>query len=117
MHTLRIVIALLLLGACSRSEPTSKSSSATASVTAAPTASASRKLSTEWDPNWDALPPNAEAVADVRDIYAFAARHPEIVGYMPCFCGCSARGHKSVESCFVSARDNGQPRWNPMGAG
>lgn len=41
----------------------------------------------------------------VRATYDFAAQHPEILSYVPCFCGCGADGHKANESCFVAKRD------------
>src|SRR4051812_19955956 len=40
----------------------------------------------------------------VRATYKFAAEHPEVLGYMPCFCGCDKSGHASNEDCFVSKR-------------
>jgi hypothetical protein len=80
-----------------------------------------KRLRADWDSAWDPLP-GAEAdpgrMQAARTAYAFVARHPEVVGYIPCFCGCSRSGHKSVESCFVSGRTaEGKPRWNPMGFG
>jgi len=41
----------------------------------------------------------------VRATYDFAANHPEILHYIPCFCGCGEQGHKANESCFVARRD------------
>ena len=41
----------------------------------------------------------------VRATYDFAAQHPEILHYVPCYCGCGAQGHKANESCFVARRD------------
>jgi hypothetical protein len=41
----------------------------------------------------------------VRATYDFAAQHPEILKYVPCFCGCGSQGHKANESCFVARRD------------
>ncbi|MEY4094323.1 MAG: hypothetical protein RLZZ53_1522 [Acidobacteriota bacterium] len=42
----------------------------------------------------------------VRATYDFAAQHPEILSFVPCYCGCGAQGHKANESCFVARRDN-----------
>ena len=36
--------------------------------------------------------------------YRFAAEHPEILTYVPCFCGCERMGHHGYEDCFVKAR-------------
>lgn len=41
----------------------------------------------------------------VRATYDFAAQHPEILSFVPCFCGCGSQGHKANESCFVARRD------------
>ena len=42
----------------------------------------------------------------VRATYDFAAQHPEILSFVPCFCGCGSQGHKANESCFVARRDS-----------
>jgi Protein of unknown function with PCYCGC motif len=41
----------------------------------------------------------------VRAAYKFAAEHPEILSYVPCFCGCERAGHRGNEDCFVKARN------------
>lgn len=41
----------------------------------------------------------------VRATYDFAAQHPEILSFVPCYCGCGADGHKANDSCFVAKRD------------
>jgi hypothetical protein len=41
----------------------------------------------------------------VRAAYKFAAEHPEILSYVPCFCGCERSGHRGNEDCFVKTRD------------
>ena len=40
----------------------------------------------------------------IRAAYAFAAEHPEVLSYVPCFCGCEAAGHKGNHDCFVRER-------------
>jgi hypothetical protein len=42
----------------------------------------------------------------VRATYDFAAQHPEILNYVPCYCGCGTQGHKANEHCFVARRDS-----------
>lgn len=37
--------------------------------------------------------------------YEFAARHPEVLEYVPCFCGCERDGHRANDDCFVASRD------------
>jgi hypothetical protein len=41
----------------------------------------------------------------VNAAFQFAAEHPEVLSYIPCFCGCQQGGHKGNEDCFVKARD------------
>lgn len=53
----------------------------------------------------------------VKAAYEFAARHPEVIGYMPCFCGCERGGHKSNESCFIAGRDRGTVQWDTHAIG
>lgn len=40
-----------------------------------------------------------------RAVYDFAAKHPEILKFVPCYCGCETTGHPHNESCFVKQRD------------
>lgn len=53
----------------------------------------------------------------IRAAYQFAAEHPEILTYVPCFCGCERSGHQGNEDCFVKARAaNGDvTAWEPHG--
>ena len=55
----------------------------------------------------------------VRATYDFAAQHPEILAYVPCYCGCGADGHKHNESCFVARRDakGNVTEWDTHGFG
>jgi hypothetical protein len=49
--------------------------------------------------------PMARSPEAVRAAYKFAAEHPEVLSYVPCFCGCERAGHRGNEDCFVKARD------------
>ena len=44
---------------------------------------------------------NADPVINIRN----RAEHPEVLSYVPCFCGCERSGHRGNEDCFVKARD------------
>jgi hypothetical protein len=53
-----------------------------------------------------------------RAAYEFAARHPEVLKHIPCFCGCERNGHGNNEDCFIARRNaDGSPQWNPHGIG
>jgi hypothetical protein len=61
--------------------------------------------------------PPARPIEVVRAVYRFAAEHPEVATYVPCYCGCERGGHRGSEDCFVAARDaNGDVEsWEPHG--
>jgi hypothetical protein len=40
----------------------------------------------------------------VQQVYEFAARHPEVLQYVPCYCGCQREGHQGNHDCFVKSR-------------
>ena len=48
-------------------------------------------------------PPRPREV--VTAAYHFAAEHPEVLSYVPCFCGCERSGHNGNHDCFVRQRD------------
>jgi Protein of unknown function with PCYCGC motif len=54
----------------------------------------------------------------VQAVYTFAARHPEVLHYVPCFCGCQRSGHRDNDDCFIKSRDAmGRPEWESHGMG
>jgi hypothetical protein len=60
----------------------------------------------------------ARPAVAVRVAYEFAARHPEVLGQLPCFCGCHKLGHRSNHDCFVAARDaGGRVTWDAHAMG
>jgi hypothetical protein len=61
--------------------------------------------------------PLGRSPAVITAAYRFAAEHPEILSYVPCFCGCERSGHRGNEDCFVRSRDsNGDVReWEEHG--
>jgi hypothetical protein len=60
-------------------------------------------------------PPRSNQV--IAAAYQFAAEHPEILSYVPCFCGCERSGHQGNHDCFVKERaPNGDVvAWDPHG--
>lgn len=67
------------------------------------------------------LPPGIDVAARpaqvVKAAYEFAARHPDVLEYIPCFCGCERGGHRGNEDCFVKRRDSAGrvSAWEPHG--
>lgn len=72
--------------------------------TVSPDDSAETKAATDVPP----LPAFEEPVDTpevLRQSYEFAASHPEVVEFMPCFCACAkTHGHRSLEDCFIKSR-------------
>jgi len=54
----------------------------------------------------------------LKDAHVFAADHPEVASYVPCYCGCGSMGHKNNADCFVESRDKEGKvtSWVPHGA-
>jgi hypothetical protein len=63
--------------------------------------------------------PPVQPMPIVRQVYEFAARHPEVLQYVPCYCGCERAGHNGNHDCFVKSRAaNGRiQQWDPHGIG
>lgn len=64
---------------------------------------AAQKLSYPPIPNPGFAP--GRPMDQARSAYQFAAEHPEVLKYVPCYCGCESSGHPHNESCFVKRRD------------
>jgi hypothetical protein len=60
-----------------------------------------------------------EPVPVLKQVYEFAARHPEVLQYVPCYCGCENVGHKANHDCFVKSRsaDGRVTQWDSHGMG
>lgn len=58
-------------------------------------------------------------VDQTRAVYDFAAQHPEVLKFVPCYCGCESSGHPHNESCFVKRRDarGNVTEWDTHGYG
>ncbi len=82
---------------------------------------AAAKLGPHPQQNLPRLPfdpePPARPMDVVRSTYQFAAEHPEVLSYVPCYCGCERSGHRGNEDCFVARRDehNDVVEWEPHG--
>ncbi|HYO45788.1 MAG TPA: PCYCGC motif-containing (lipo)protein [Gemmatimonadota bacterium] len=58
-----------------------------------------------------------KADPEVIEAYVFAAKHPEVLQYMPCYCGCEhpRSAHESNYDCFIDIidRTGALPRISP----
>jgi len=56
----------------------------------------------------DNLPDEIKNSAEkVKSSYSFAVANPEVLKRLPCYCGCSAMGHRSLYACYVSSVEPG----------
>jgi hypothetical protein len=57
------------------------------------------------------------ADAEIVEAYVFAAKHPEVLQYMPCYCGCEhpRSAHQNNYDCFIDIidRTGAVPRVSP----
>jgi hypothetical protein len=118
-----LVLAIVGLFAYTRAgqpeRPAEVAQAAAAPVVIDPPSAA--KLGPHPQPNLPPLPFQAYApprpMATVNAVYRFAAEHPEVLSYVPCFCGCERGGHRGNDDCFVKTR-NAQgdvTEWEPHG--
>ena len=111
MRALGIVLLVgcaLAIAACSRAD--------------VPSSEAARMPPVSYSGPLPPLPPPEYPLPRSRDVvhavYEFAGRRPDVLHYMPCFCGCQASGHVGNDDCFVRSRDaSGRPIWDLHGMG
>ncbi|MCY4599117.1 MAG: hypothetical protein OXF27_04280 [Acidobacteria bacterium] len=71
-------------------------------------------------PPYPFVPNMAPRPADmITEVYEFAGRRPDILEFVPCFCGCESAGHRANAHCFVQSRneDGSVAAWEPHGLG
>jgi hypothetical protein len=44
-----------------------------------------------------------QAAPEVQEAYRFAVANPDVLQYMPCYCGCVNQGHTSNKDCYIDA--------------
>ena len=120
-----VFVACAAVACGGRSSPAERATQASAQPAAA-SAPAPEAASPSTDDAGADLPPlpitpfpAARPMPIVRAVYTFAARHPDVLRTVPCFCGCESRGHRNNDDCFVAARDaSGRvTAWEPHGVG
>jgi len=50
------------------------------------------------------LPTFATGNAKAEEAYRYAAANPEVLQYIPCYCGCGNIGHRHNGDCYVQER-------------
>jgi uncharacterized protein with PCYCGC motif len=114
------VFAYTRRGTPDASDPSQTSTAATALPVVDPPVNA--KYGPHQQANLPPLPfeygPPARPAEVVKAVYEFAAEHPEVLGYVPCYCGCEREsGHRGNDDCFVAERNTrgDVTRWDPHG--
>jgi uncharacterized membrane protein len=117
-----LVLAIAGLVAYTRSsQPAPAAEVAQAAPPAVVDPPAAAKLGPHPQPTLPPLPFQAYApprpMETVKAVYRFAAEHPEVLSYVPCFCGCERGGHKGNDDCFVKSRNalGDVTEWEPHG--
>ena len=90
------------------SNPSAQSAATTASKEAEAAAQAMAAIGPHKQAKLPPIPFRGYApprpVPVVTAAFEFAAEHPEITSYVPCFCGCERMGHRGNHDCFVRSR-------------
>lgn len=59
-----------------------------------------------------------KAEPSIQEAYRFAVANPDVLKYIPCFCGCVNQGHTSNKDCYVQEfRADGSVLLEPMSFG
>ena len=67
--------------------------------------------------DWSAVTTYSDS-QKVLEAYQFAVAHPEVLNYMPCYCGCYEEdGHTSNTNCFVEDVKGSTVTLDTMGFG
>ena len=87
----------------------STAAAGTAASTGAPAPGAPQFTSEELEglpmPPLPYVPQTAGPADLMRQAYVFAARNPDVLDYVPCYCGCGQTdGHVGNTDCFVESR-------------
>lgn len=108
-----LVLALSggLVAACSGgANPTLMASMPTRDASEAPTMTMSAAPASGADASaievaWTARPEYVRQATDmVQEAYHYAIERPDVIQWMPCYCGCAAMEHRSNLDCFLRAR-------------
>ncbi len=67
--------------------------------------------------NWDAVTTVTDS-PQILEAYQFAVAHPDVLDYVPCYCGCyEEAGHESNTNCFVEEVHGETVKLDTMGFG
>ena len=85
-------------------------SAAAGAATAGQTIGHAMPSAAETDAAWAARPDFVRSASDrTQEAYAFAIARPDILDWMPCYCGCVAMDHRNNTDCYLKPRAEGGP--------
>jgi len=85
--------------------PPSGSSAAPAGA-AVPMGTMHMPTADEVSTTWKARPDYVKALpGDWQGAYAYALARPDVLQWLPCYCGCGGMGHRSNLDCFFQRRE------------
>jgi hypothetical protein len=58
---------------------------------------------------WAARPAYTKVDSRTEEAYAYALYHPQVIQWMPCYCGCGGMGHRSNLDCYLEPAIPGMP--------
>lgn len=58
---------------------------------------------------WNARPAYVRSHPQVEAAYAYAMARPDVIAWLPCYCGCVAMDHRSNLDCFFKPTAPGMP--------
>lgn len=58
---------------------------------------------------WAGRPAFTKVDPMTEEAYAYALYHPQVVQWMPCYCGCGGMGHRSNLDCYLKPGIPGNP--------
>ena len=99
------------------SEPAAASAPATAVEAKVPSGNVVIPTDAEIAAAWDRRPDYVRALPeDWQAAYKFALARPDVIGWMPCNCGCAGQGHRSNLDCFFDRRESGEITFQEHGS-
>ena len=103
-------------GAC-RGEATAAGGGATTVAAVVPSGKVVIPTEAEIAAAWERRPEYVRALPeDWQAAYKFALARPDVIGWMPCNCGCGADGHRSNLDCFFDRRESGEITFQEHGS-
>lgn len=108
------LLAGVVLGGCSASDGGGTAAAAMQTMTPAPMATAAAaggqamadETSADADAMWGSRPGFVTQDPTTEEAYQYALYHPQVIEWMPCYCGCVKLDHRSNLDCYLT---RGQP--------